>query len=48
MIILGSGTLQRPDGDAIYALVQQIALNCQKSEHVKTFNLLHRVMNFIS
>ncbi|GFY63968.1 NADH-ubiquinone oxidoreductase 75 kDa subunit, mitochondrial [Trichonephila inaurata madagascariensis] len=43
MIVLGSETLQRPDGAAIHALVQQIALNCQKSENWKTLNILHRV-----
>lgn len=43
MIVLGSGVLQRPDGDALYALAQQIASKCQKSEDVKTFNVLHRV-----
>lgn len=48
MIVLGSGTLQRPDGDAIYALVQQIALRCQKSEDVKTFNILHRVASQVA
>lgn len=43
MIVLGSEALQRPDGAAIHALVQQIALNCQKSENWKTLNILHRV-----
>lgn len=48
MIILGSAALQRSDGEAIYALVQQIALKCQKSENVKTFNLLHRVASQVA
>ncbi|GFT33628.1 NADH-ubiquinone oxidoreductase 75 kDa subunit, mitochondrial [Nephila pilipes] len=43
MIVLGSEALQRPDGAAVHALVQQIALNCQKSENWKTLNILHRV-----
>ncbi|GIX70403.1 NADH-ubiquinone oxidoreductase 75 kDa subunit, mitochondrial [Caerostris extrusa] len=43
MIILGSEALQRSDGEAILALVQQIAINCSKSSSSHTFGILHRV-----
>ncbi|XP_055937287.1 NADH-ubiquinone oxidoreductase 75 kDa subunit, mitochondrial-like [Argiope bruennichi] len=43
MIVLGSEALQRPDGAAVHALVQQIALKYQKHDYWKTLNILHRV-----
>ncbi|KFM81932.1 hypothetical protein X975_02652, partial [Stegodyphus mimosarum] len=48
IIILGSSALQRPDGASLYALVQKIALQYQKSEDGKVLNILHRVANQVA